>query len=401
MKSDQELLDYAKKNGLNAQNIDEHLKSQAQPTQTQPQNPDIQALLQKLSPNMQLSTGQSLGNAMSVFGGGKPIYDNTTKNNPYLEEFAKKTVDKQFENPEEEKLKLENLHSQIDARKAGFTVDPVTGETVKRPPASMQFGDTPTGSLTGDESGPDVLNKLGPNDRKTVEGLLNYSIDPIHHFSGMNGAKARNYYFQLAQAVDPTINEQTYPLQAKTRLDYGPAGKSGKNLTSYGTAIKHLGTLSHEQAGTPSSGNSYLEKGQRYLAKNWNAKSPENMAMTGEDAALTAVSGELSNIFKQSGGTDPEIDKWFNSYDRNAPHEAKLKFIQTGIDLMNGRKQALLDSYEGTMGKPYEGYSPDAQSVQPQQPQVGQTPSFQSEQEATQSGYKGVAMIGGRKAMIH
>jgi len=82
----------------------------------QTQNPqDIQSMLNGVQPNM----GQSLANAMSVLGGGKPIHDQSSD---YSKIFATEKIKQMFEDPTVRQLR----QAEIDA----LSTDP--GEGFKR-----------------------------------------------------------------------------------------------------------------------------------------------------------------------------------------------------------------------------------------------------------------------------
>lgn len=212
--------------------------------------------------------------------------------------------------------------------------------------------------LTGDA----YLNSLSPQDQNLVRGMTDYTLDPTKTFSNRGNNRAK--YIGMASQADPTFDMMQYPTRQKFLQDWR-SGTRSKNVTSFNTAIEHLKSLQDASQETPSSGIGFIEAGQRAYAKNLNATGPENLAMTRENAALSAVSGELANIFKNSSGTDQEIEKWFKAYDPNAPREAKREFVKSGVKLMESRLNALGADYNRTMGKDFGGQllSPKAKQI--------------------------------------
>lgn len=193
----------------------------------------------------------------------------------------------------------------------------------------------------------DTFKRLSQEDQATIKGLQDYTISPD---SISNRGNKRIQYVSLAKSLDPTYDQTQFQARSKLRQDY-TSGKTSQNVKSFNTAIQHLSELNQAIQNVPSSRFGPLEAAQRYGFQKFQSGSPQDLAMKNEDTALTAVSGELANVFKQSGGTDPEISKWFNAYDPNSSRETKRAFIQEGIKLLQGRIGALSSDYERGMGR--------------------------------------------------
>ena len=192
------------------------------------------------------------------------------------------------------------------------------------------------------------IQQMPEGPRSVVKGLTDYTLD-LNKITSLRG----NQRFQLAQAAkiyDPTFDMTEFPTRQAFRKEFS-SGKMGGNIRSFNTAIQHLAELDDTIDETPSSQFRFLQRAQRGYAKEFAGKSKEALAMRAEDAAITAVSGELATIFKNTGGTDQEIEKWFKSYDKDAPKEAKKVFIKQGIKLMQGRLGAIDSDFERVMGK--------------------------------------------------
>jgi hypothetical protein len=145
------------------------------------------------------------------------------------------------------------------------------------------------------------------------------------------------------------------------------SGKIGQNIRSYNTVLGHLGSLydSLQNPDLPSSPIGLLEKAHRGYAKTFASGGASSKAMANEDSSINAVAGEMATIFKGTSGTDPEIDKWLNGYDKNAAREVKAEWVKRGLELVQSRSNAISYDYERSMGKPYNKslISPKSQEV--------------------------------------
>jgi hypothetical protein len=208
----------------------------------------------------------------------------------------------------------------------------------------------------------DLLQQLNPGDQAYMKGLLDYKIDP--NLASKRGNQAKQLV-ELASQIDPNYDMTQYPVRSKYRQEFS-SGKIGSLIRSFNTAMQHLSELHDTISEVPSSPIKVLEAGQRLFSKQLRGNSPESLAMQKENAALTAVNGELANIFKNSaGGTDQEIKAWRDAYDPNATREAKKAYIKQGIELMKGRIGSLDADYNRVMGKRNENslISPESQAA--------------------------------------
>lgn len=235
--------------------------------------------------------------------------------------------DETYYNPAREREKA-RIKSEEDARAFGYMSGTnIQGEQEQTLPA---------------------LEELNPQMQGLLKGITNYEIDPTKAASIRNNQRQR--LIQMAKYYDPSYDMTQFPARSSYRTDFAK-GKIGQNIRSYNTAIQHLAKLNDATGKVPSNPVQFVEGIQRGYAKQIRGDSPEALGMQSEDAAITAVAGELANIFKNSGGTDQEIKSWMNAYNRNATTEAKKQFVKETVDLMQGRVNALSSDYERVMGK--------------------------------------------------
>ena len=257
----------------------------------------------------------------------------------------------------EDRQKEAEIHSQWMAGTlpAGMQVEQKIGDTTISNKKTGGMEDLFAGAMTGQapitspEERTQFVEGLPTGVKEVVQGLTNYDLD-LSKVSSYRG----NQRLQLAAAAriaDPTFDMSQYPARAAFRKDFS-SGKMGGNIRSFNTAIEHLSVLDNAIDKVPSNNMPAITAVQRGIAGKMAAKGKTAVGMTEERGALTAIAGELATIFKNTGGTDQEIDKWFQSYDPNASHEQKRQFIKTGTELMLGRLNALNNDYERVMGKP-------------------------------------------------
>lgn len=345
-------------------------------------------ILNRMRQPQKRGLGDSIARFGSILATGQPPKDEDgatrLANQMALMQFKNQLPDK---NQEMTDLKMKNMQSQIDSRgnvDEGYATEAdipkmVGGLPIKeisskggrfvpsygQPSGGGVFGDS--GQTIGDytKEGEDYLSTLSPKDAGTVKALSQYTSNPKEEFAGMKASSDREKYIAGARHYDPSYD----PMEYKKRADYLKDFSSGKRSTNRlagNTLIKHMGSLESTLQDVPSSGVALIEKGQRLAAKQLPGIFPKQAnAMTEEDSALNAVAGELSNVFKQTGGTDVEISHWLDAYDKNSPRELKQAYIKKGVELLQGRISAMGNEYEQTMGRPYKGdlLSPEAKTI--------------------------------------
>lgn len=301
------------------------------------------------------------------------------RQDPYSTEYAKQAAKAQFPKSGNDlddtlkRLKIEQLsspnvngyesESQIPPSAGGVPLKSVSVKNGRYVPTYQKSAGTEFGGSGEDTRTPqEVMDSLSEQHRALVKKVMNYEVDP-RSIPGMSN-QTRTQILGLASSLDPSYDMTKFPTVQDYRKQYS-GGKIGGNIRSFNTAIQHLGELNDVLPSVPSSGMRMLEQAQRGYAKNFDATSDAAIGMTKEDASITAVAGELANIFKNSGGTDQEIEKWFHAYDKDAPRESKQAFIQQGLQLMQGRLNAIDSDWTRVVGKPYESsiVSPESQAT--------------------------------------
>lgn len=180
----------------------------------------------------------------------------------------------------------------------------------------------------------------------------------------------------------------------KGSAQYFAYGKGGQNATSINTALDHISSLTSAFDALDNTDVNILNTPINILRQKGN--DPNIIAV---DTALTAVRGELANVFKQSGATDQEIGHWVQVLNSDLTPDQVKSAIQEVEKLLSGRIGALEYQQSNTMNTPSSGrtlISPQAHAVRqniksdvqtqpPQQPDSTQTSNTQTAKPATAS----------------
>jgi hypothetical protein len=180
-----------------------------------------------------------------------------------------------------------------------------------------------------------------------------------------SGSALRAPYWQdmLAKVsnFDPGFDETNYTSRAATRKDFS-IGTAGKNIRALNTAIGHLGQLYGQIGGTASHGLVPLNAVENAFNANIMGESgPTNYAST-----VSALSGELTSVYRGSGGAEADIQRYIGELSPNASAAQKRDTIKNIAGLLNSRLEALQDQYKKGLGVGAEGYQfldPKAQST--------------------------------------
>lgn len=218
-------------------------------------------------------------------------------------------------------------------------------------PAATTPQDEADANLDWGLKGQDFMKQLSPQDQATVQGLIDHNIDPIHHFSGMQGQKARSRAFSLAQAVDPNISEQTYPTQLKTQQDF-KAGKTADQIQALNTATKHSGRIQDEMK---SLGNMDGPLAPLNGPKNWLADTFGGGKPKAASLSIAGTFDELATALKKSGATDTTIEGLKNRINENMSPEAQKEVLSTIANLLSDQESSIQSRYTEGMGTEHKG----------------------------------------------
>lgn len=193
------------------------------------------------------------------------------------------------------------------------------------------------------------------------------------------------YWQNMLSAVsqyDPNFDAINYNARAAARKSF-TSGPDANNIAALNTAMSHLSTLSDAYGTLGNSSVPALNMAKNYLGNNLGVSSIQtNTANVGVDAE--AVAHELAKVFRSTGMSDGEINAWKDKINTNTSPAQSTALINSALDLMDGRLQALGAKYNqgmGTTADPIKLLSPEAQAAytklrgaaQPQQSAGGVT----------------------------
>lgn len=172
---------------------------------------------------------------------------------------------------------------------------------------------------------------------------------------------------QLMAAVnkyDPTFDFVNANARMNTRKSF-TSGADAQNIAALNTAMAHVNTLSgafNDLGNTPYP---MLNTAKNYLGNQMgNSAIQTNTANVSTDAE--AVSHELAKVFRSTGMSEGEINSWKDKINTSASPDQMKATINSALDLMEGRMQALAEKYNQGMGTTKQGLellSPQAQQA--------------------------------------
>jgi len=251
-----------------------------------------------------------------------------------------------------------NQISQQTGANANTPISQINIDTLAQAMAKKESGTSISagGMSEGQQYNQDILSSLDPidrpawlsatqEDRNVAQGLAEYRLD-ISKVSSLRGNK-RQSIINLAQLINPEFDINSYAQVTQAKKSFAPGGKDYKNVVSLNTAIQHLKELNDASI--------ELENGGLRL---WNAIGNATLNAVGDPritkfkTAATAVEGEMANVFKGTGATDQEIKQWReNISSSNSPAQLQTS-INTLLELMRGRLEALAGSWETIINLP-------------------------------------------------
>ncbi|MCU1301971.1 MAG: hypothetical protein JWQ87_2255 [Candidatus Sulfotelmatobacter sp.] len=166
---------------------------------------------------------------------------------------------------------------------------------------------------------------------------------------------AKESFMSALNTKYPQYNQATYGVTKDVQKEF-TSGDAAKNLASFNTAIEHAGQL-QAAADALDNGNVHgLTKIGQALGYQFGSDKTTNF-----NVIKSALSGEISKVFKGGQATDAEIRSVQEPFD-SANSPAQLKgAIQNAISLMNSKRDALQKQYEaGKEGKPNFGGAPSS-----------------------------------------
>jgi hypothetical protein len=196
-------------------------------------------------------------------------------------------------------------------------------------------------------TGDDFLKTL-PSDRASMVKAMAEGRQGLPAGYSMRSPFAQQLLSDVAQ-YDPTFDAANLPARIATRKAF-TSGKQGQNITSFNTALGHLGTLAQAAEDLKNTGSIPLLSTTVNGIKNAISAGSGNPQVTNFNVAKQAVVDELERAFKGTGGNVHEIEQWENTLNASRSPEQLRGAIKQAAELLNSRIGAMRDSYNAGMG---------------------------------------------------
>jgi len=211
-------------------------------------------------------------------------------------------------------------------------------------------------------TGKDFIAKLPPADAAQVQALAEGRMA----FPAGKAASSPYWQQRLAQVAqyDPDFDAVNYNARAKTRADF-TSGTSSRNIKALNTAIGHVGQLADQISGTASHGGFPFATTVNAI-QNAAERGMGDPGITNYAQTAGAVAGELTQVFRGSGGAEADIQRYLSELDPNASEEQKKAAIANITTLLKSRLDALNDQYVkgmGTTAQPLDVLDPHSKQV--------------------------------------
>lgn len=205
------------------------------------------------------------------------------------------------------------------------------------------------------------ISQLPANMQNTVSAIIEGRELPPNINSRAPGSQS---IMQAVNFADPSFNFSNAQNRAKTRASF-TSGTDANNITAINTAIPHIIALKQAYDKLGNTDYPAYNSAANYAGNIFGNKNIQsNTAAVSTDAA--AVSHELAKVFRSTGMSEGEIKDWQNKISTSAAPASSDQIIQSVLDLMDGRLQALGDKYSQGMGVAKNGIellSPSSQKA--------------------------------------
>lgn len=163
---------------------------------------------------------------------------------------------------------------------------------------------------------------------------------------------AKESFMKSLSAKYPEYYQAQFGVEKKVQEEF-TSGDAAKNLTAFNTAIEHANQLKQAADALDNGDARGLNKIGNTLGYQFGSDKTTNFGVI-----KSALSGEISKVFKGGQATDAEIKDVQQPFDAaNSPAQLKGA-IDNAVRLMNSKRDALKQQYQsGAQGKPNFGNS--------------------------------------------
>jgi hypothetical protein len=255
--------------------------------------------------------------------------------------------DARTSNNEAARIAMERAKTLADLRGKGLTMD-ATGNITPLP-----------STVSSNLKGAAYLKTLSPADAAQVQAYAEGRLAFPPRLNEISQAK-----LDKVTQYDPEFDAINFNARAGVRRDF-TSGKSAQNIKALNTALGHLGHLGDQIDGTASHGGFPFATTVNSI-QNAIARSSGDSGPTKYDQTAGALSGELTQVFRGTGGAEADIQRYLGELANNGSHEQKIGAVGNIADLLHSRLDALNDQYQkgmGTTAQPLATLDPHADQV--------------------------------------
>lgn len=216
------------------------------------------------------------------------------------------------------------------------------GPTSANPDAELPPNAQPTSGEAPSAADPTFLQTLDPAIASQVKAVAEgrRALNPR--------SKEDQALMRLVGQYDPSFDLVNYNSRSKARQDF-TSGKSAQNVTSFNTAIGHLGTLDKAIDKLKNSDFPSYNSVSNWLANETGDKDFQK-ARADFQNSKTAVTEELTRAFRGTGGNVHDIIEWDKSLNEASSPAALHQAVKTAIELLKSRIESVGDQYNRGMG---------------------------------------------------
>lgn len=202
-------------------------------------------------------------------------------------------------------------------------------------PAAPPAPAVPAEPLTGDE----FLKTLDPGTSNLIKAYVEGRSIPV----GNSRTPQVQAIKRMAAQYEPNFDETIFKTRNDTRKDFG-SGTASKNVTSLNTVMGHLNDLVETSQGLAQHDLTPLNYVQNAITNKLGSP-----ALKDYNLAKQAVADEMAKVFRSSGMSEAETERWLTTFDSSSSPDQMKGVIGRGLKLLDSRMSALSDQYNRGM----------------------------------------------------
>lgn len=219
-------------------------------------------------------------------------------------------------------------------------------KTLATGPAVQATTPGTNGGIPQDVHGDDFLGKLPKSTADQVKALAEGRMQFPAGFA-LKSPYWQNMISMVSQ-YDPNFDAINYQSRAATRKDF-TSGASSKNVTAINTAIGHLDSLDKAASALDNGSTPFINSIKNTVLPQLGGTQKAANLRTFQQAK-EAVANELMRVFRGTGASSSDTQKWAETINAADSPPALKAAIRSAVDLLDSRITALDVQYKRGMG---------------------------------------------------